>query len=232
MFLKTGRRVVAFTLVELLVVIAIIALLASLLLPALGSAKARGKEMTCTSNLRQCAFARNMYASDFGDTIIQYLYLAGGVYSKGKSATWLQILDGTWDVLYLTDRKVVLCPSFAPERYLGGSYFGRIYGAVDLPVGGGPFKPAGFDGGVMIKIPQVVSPSTMPTLGDSIGSLGTQIYILYPTLAGTAGMHLRHSGGGNMLFLDGHAKNIRRAEARTMLEFTKGYLLDGTQVDL
>ena len=59
---------VAFTLIELLVVIGIIAILAALLLPALARAKARSYQINCNSNLKQLAYAIDMYTHDYQES--------------------------------------------------------------------------------------------------------------------------------------------------------------------
>ncbi len=66
---RVANRTGAFTLIELLVVISIISLLISILLPALGKARAAGDRVQCLSNLRQWGVIQATYAGDFKDRL-------------------------------------------------------------------------------------------------------------------------------------------------------------------
>ncbi len=65
---RKGKRLRGFTLIELLVVVAIIALLISILLPSLGSARAQARTSLCASRIAQMAKASLMYADDYSET--------------------------------------------------------------------------------------------------------------------------------------------------------------------
>jgi prepilin-type N-terminal cleavage/methylation domain-containing protein len=65
----SSRKRAAFTLVELLVVIGIVAVLIGILLPALIGARARSRDLTCMTNLRQVGTALRAYSVDWRDVL-------------------------------------------------------------------------------------------------------------------------------------------------------------------
>ena len=92
-----------FTLIELLVVIAIIALLLSILMPALSKVKAQARGVVCRSNLKQWGVITALYAQDNEDKL--YQSVAGGSLNA-EDAYWIVA-----SLPYYGDRDIRLCPS-------------------------------------------------------------------------------------------------------------------------
>lgn len=113
-----------FTLIELLVVIAIIALLLSIIVPALKIAKERAMDTICTSNIKQYQVAMALYCSNNDENFANgedWIYL--GFINGGPFPTAPHSFNCVWHdatltpngtvVQYLGDNKVALCPLFA-----------------------------------------------------------------------------------------------------------------------
>ena len=103
----TLRRLLStgFTLVELLVVIAIIALLMSILLPALGKVRKQAKDVLCETNLHQWGTCFAMYADDYDGKFMQGWIPAGCTGDTSCKAYWQEALRP-----YYKDGDLRLCP--------------------------------------------------------------------------------------------------------------------------
>ncbi len=149
----------AFTLIELLVVIAIIAILAAMLLPALGRAKARAQQVNCLSNARQLAVSLMLYADDNGATFPPSADYAAP--TSDPERIWTAKI-----LTYAKNPEVFSCPS-VPNRAYPANWAERGVGSIGYTTMTA-VDPTGVEGfTIPTRMTALQNPTLSPLFGDT-----------------------------------------------------------------
>jgi prepilin-type N-terminal cleavage/methylation domain-containing protein/prepilin-type processing-associated H-X9-DG protein len=230
----------AFSLVELLVTIAIIALLLSILLPSLSTARESARTAYCLNNLRQMIIAANVYTQNYNDSYpLAYWYatINGTPHQFSwdfttKSTGALKKIEPGLLWMGMTEEKIQQCPSFkGKSNSMYDPYTGYNYNT--------SFVGHGF--GEDIKAPaknsEIQNPTQCVIFGDGEFSSGANKYMrapltnpgdsnCYMRYAGTQGF--RHASKTNAAFADGHAASLITRYTQIDPSEHENYIGEGT----
>lgn len=211
-----------FTLIELLVVIAIIAILASMLLPALGKARQAAQKITCTNLMMQIGKGFIMYNEDSNDWLPVYL---------GSSTIWHQ--KPLWPYIFGRDYDSDICASGYPWPGLGYRewlYESRFF-CPSMPK---PIKGTGnlCSWGINALITSAIadkkpdryrlSKYLRPSETHLLSEITAASAFNNPSYAMTVQAHDRHTNGSNALYSDGHVNWLSSQERLGLFNWNNG----------